>query len=185
MRKRISIFLLVGALFLISNTLYAYSFDVDGIVNTSAATSEPSINGTTLVSNILYSFTVVSSPPGSEMWFLGVQFDRDLFQSLSVYDFDPSSWYNFTINSTDDTLMLSFGVPTIGVGETLSFALNAVLFNSALDNPSLWSQSWLAMSTSGAVDSGSTAPVPEPASMLLFGSGLIAFAFGKRKFAKK
>jgi hypothetical protein len=184
MRKTVVSLLLLGSLFLSASTLFAYSFDINGVVNTSAAMYEPSIYGTTTVSKITYSFTVISSPPGVGMWFLGVEFDKDLFQSVSITDFIPSNWVNFTLNSTEDTYLLSFGAPSIGLEETLSFSLSAVLTDGAFDNPSLWSQSWMAMSTSGSSDFGTTAPVPEPASMLLFGSGLIAFAFGKRKFTK-
>jgi hypothetical protein len=50
---------------------------------------------------------------------------------------------------------------------------------------SLWGDFYFASSTLTATGYNNTAPVPEPASMLLFGTGLIVFGFTGRKLKKK
>ncbi len=192
MKRKSAIFLLVGSIFLVSNILYAFPFiEVEGYVNPSAATIQDINDGTSKVTGLMYSFTVNSSWLGAEMKLLSLEFENDVFKSLlSADNYIPSDWKDFSWTWNESTYLLSLGGSSIGVGETLSFTVDAIMFNNALSSPSLWQegkiwgQSWFALDTRGGGDGGSTAPVPEPAAMLLFGTGLALFGFIGRKFKK-
>jgi hypothetical protein len=125
-------------------------------------------DGTSKVSNLNYSFTVSDSWFGAEMYALSLEFEKGDFKTLSgVYNYDPSGWGRLaTLGTASSSYLLSFAFDpstTIGVRETLSFAVDAIMFNSAFSDPSVWRQSWLALDTKG----GETAALLHPVLSLL------------------
>lgn len=192
MRKKIAVLLLLGSVFLISPALHAFPFlEVEGFVNPYAATFTDLGNGTSKVTNLAYSFFVTSSALGAEMITLSLEFESDVFKSLtSAYNYNPSDWNDFSWTWNQSTYLLSVAGSPIAAGDTLSFLVDAIIYNAALYNPSLWQegqvwgQSWVAFDSRFGGDGGSTAPVPEPTAMLLFGTGLAAFGFIGRRFKK-
>jgi hypothetical protein len=120
--------------------------------------------------------------------------------SLHAYPYNESSitvssgWNNLVLlpDEAGDSSYLTLRAGTlIGLGQTLSFSLDAIIYNAALSDPSfwgegdVWGQSWFATDTKRGGDGGSTAPVPEPASMLLFGTGLLFSGLISRKYKKR
>jgi hypothetical protein len=172
--------------------LYAFPcIEVEGFVNPSAVTVTDRGDGTTYVANLIYSFTVTYSWFEAEMDALSLRFSNDVFKEITLVNYYlPSNWTHKTFVTNDNSYLLSLGGSTIGVGETLSFSLDTVMFSQALGNPSfwekgqLWVQSWTAGDTLGGGDGGTTAPVPEPTAMLLFGTGLVVSGFLGKKFKK-
>jgi hypothetical protein len=165
----------------------AYPFiEVEGYVNPDPFGSTVTDNGdgTSTFSQVDYRFTVVSADYGSEMDFLSLEFESDVFISPgTLYGIDPSNWLTMAVTSlSGSTYQLASAGTTIGAGESLLFSmLDVIIYNAALTDNSywqegqVWGQSWVAGDTHpfGVGDGGSTA-VPEPGSLMLLGAGLLA-----------
>ena len=188
--------LLLGIVFiLLSGTVFAFPYlEVEGFVDPFSANYTDLGGGLTQVDGLKYSFIVHYSLAGAEMSYLSLEFEDDVFNFISdPFSYEPSDWTNNLVNSDDSGYILSFAGTTIGIGEKLSFMVDAVIFTDALTNSLIWNeghvwaQSWSARDTLDGSDGGSTAaPVPEPATIFLLGIGLIGVAgFGRKKLIKK
>ncbi len=98
-----------------------------------------------------------------------------IFQ-LGLFDNDTSTTYNFSWDFADIGWTL-FGLADINSDGTLNVWIKREKGDFFVD--------WSTLTAYG--DNGdSSAPVPEPATMLLLGSGLVGLAgFGRKKFFKK
>ena len=193
--KKISALLFIAAMLTYSN-LFAYPFlEVEGFVNPfpSGVVISDNGNGTSTISRIDYWFTVTTADDGAKMNSLSLEFEGDVFASIgSIFGIDPNDWTTLTrISLSGNEYQINSAGTVLGAGEKLSFSmLNVIIYNEALTNSSLWQegqiwgQSWAARDTYGGGDGGSTAPVPEPATIFLLGSGLLGVGIFLRKKVK-
>ena len=112
-------------------------------------------------------FGTIQIPDGGEVasiWTLGGVYSYDFSLTEMTYTSDP------------ENLLELGGVLDILDDGTLNVAI-----------ASLWGDFYVASSTLSAYGDNGTAPVPEPATMLLLGTGLVGLAVGSRKkiFKKK
>ena len=186
--------LLFCSIFLLSGVATAFPFiEVEGYVNTHNAFYSDLGGGLIQFQELEYSFYVTDAADGAKMNYLSLEFEDDVFTSVSEpYNYDPNNWTPSWISSTNSLYLLSDAGSPLGVGEHLSFMVNVIVNEAALSDSSLWgegqiwAQSWLAGDILRGGDGGSTTPTPEPATMLLFGTGLIGItAFGRKKLFKK
>lgn len=191
-----SMLLSVLSIFLVAGSAMAYPFiAVEGYVDPNAATITDNLDGTSDFDGLEYMFTVTDSVLGAEMDFLSLEFEPDVFLSVDNVQFlQPTDWWSFTDSSSSSVYELAFAGTSIGLGESLTFAVDVTMYNDALADPSLWqegqvwAQSFLAGDSYCGGDGGSTStsPVNEPATMLLLGSGLVVIAaFSRNKFFKR
>lgn len=190
---KIPMLVVVMALLLVGNAMAFPWIEVEGFVDPFSATITDNQDGTSLVQGLNYRFTVTNDGnTGAEMNRLSLEFEDDVFFSVSnAYGYDPDDWSSTTADSGTSMYTVLFAGTTIGVGESLQFSVDVVMNNEALTDASLWDegqiwgQSWNAYDTMLGGDGGSTAPVPEPATMLLLGTGLAGIATVGRRKAKK
>ena len=119
---------------------------------------------------------------------ISLEFNSNTFQSFGAVlpGYTPPDWTFFPAS----TYEIGISGSTLGLGGQLQFSVkDVVVLNEALIDPDLWQedaiwgQSWLSTDTLGGGDGGSTALVPEPGTLILFGSGLVGLFYVRRKKA--
>ena len=197
-----SVLFLVLTLLLWSSKSEAISFSVSGTVFPDYST-QTSIGGGVSSIDVEYKFYVYDAAIGATMNTLKLEFEKDVFDSidLSSLSIDTSGWImdDFDPNLSGDIMYLTIApdqtlppifVDSIGLGDTLVFSLNVHIYDTVLSDDTIWDEGgeWeqafsgitkKAMSTD--TYGGSTAPVPEPTTLLLLGSGLLGFGIARKK----
>jgi len=172
-------------------SVYAYPYiEVEGFANpTSFGTVTDNLDGTTTFSDVQYRFNVVTADFGAMVNKLNLEFESDVFKSLGSLSFNnPLDWSSSTMTSSSGSVYeIASAGTTIGAGQKLVFTMaDVVVYNAALAGDALWQegqmwgQSWDAYDTNGGHDGGSTALVPEPGTILLFGAGLVGLYYVRR-----
>ncbi|HDL08712.1 MAG TPA: PEP-CTERM sorting domain-containing protein [Desulfobacteraceae bacterium] len=189
------------AIFFASGSVIAVPFSSTGIVNMNYNNSwdETSLTGTAL-----FQFYIDEDWPRVNR--VDLEFENDVFDlsHIASTDFTVLSPDGWTISLYSNTMGYEFSISMAGTSATSSndpieimfdyTLLGADRYNSASgdnwawDEGQAWSVSYTLLTNSFDVSSGSTAavPTPEPATILLFGCGLIGLAgFGRKKLMGK
>ncbi len=199
---KISILLLV-ALFLTSGNVLALGFSSSGYVN---ANLNNSWDSATSSGTAQFIFTIDEAWPSADR--IQIEFENDIFDTsqFSLSDFtviNPSDW-TMSLSTGSNGYVFSYssaGTPATQILNPILININYTLLDAAMysaaaeaGNPSGWAwdegQAWalsytMANTQTFDLSSGSTAaPVPEPASLLLLGTGLIGLAGYTRKRKK-
>jgi len=198
------------AVFLVAGSAMAVPFDSLGWVNPNF---NDTWDSDTLTGTAQYSFYITEPTAifatGHGVNKLSLAFENDIFDvsELTEGSFEviaPPNWgvevsslgNNVWSISTAGTLVTTLNDPLILQVEYTLLSVDRFSFGSGSDwawNESQgtgpWAQAYTLDTTDGdSIDGsgGSTAPIPEPATMLLLGSGLIGLAgVGRKKYLKK
>jgi len=178
----------VLAIFLVAPDLFA--FPVLGYVDPGFGSGYDL--GTTTTGTATYYFENMTTVPAGRAIKIQLAFEGDVFDlahTAPVIGSQTPGWAFLPTLSLGPFYEIETTVsPLLGIepGETLSFQVNYTLLDDALSLDSLWDeggywqQKWTAKHFLGkdfiVDDGGSTAPIPEPATMLLFGISLLSVA---------
>lgn len=207
--KRITTFLLILMFggFLVAGNVAALPFSSHGIVDPEYNVfNEDTLSGTALYSLFIDSTSVTVN-------YAEIEFEGDVFDlsSLSFEVINPDGWTTslYTDYDTYDGNQVRFSMSSAGtvatyLNDPIKIQVQYTLlgldrFNNATGVDWDWSEGLIpwaqSYSLSGhmtaddtilANSAGSTSPVPEPATMLLFGAGLVGLgAYGRKRFTKR
>ncbi len=189
--KKIAVFLVViFTVFAFAGltSVYAYPYlEVEGFVNPTSSTTIVNNGTTTTFSNVTYRFNVVTADMGAAMNALSLEFESDVFAGMGSILFDsPADWNVSSMTSSSGNVyeLMSAGTK-IGLGDKLMFTVSdLVVYNDALipgnNLGQTWGQSWFSGDDLGGNHGGWTTVVPEPGTLLLFGSGLVGLYYVRR-----
>lgn len=195
--KKLMRFLILSMLsvFLVAGSAMAYPWiEVSGLVDPGTAITD-NLDGTSTLLGVEYTFCVDAADDGAEMDYLSLEFENDVFMDVFNFTFvHPTNWMHSRLNSSGGSIYeIASAGDTLGEGGYLQFTVDVTMDNAALTDSSFWNegqvwgQSFTAGDTLGGAEGGSTAPVPEPSTILLMGTGLLGImGFGRKKrFNKK
>jgi len=175
---------IVLALFLIAPDLLAYP--ILGTVDPGFASGYSLSSSTS--GTATYSFKNLTGAPLINLTQISLQFEDDVFDNITVVSGSQPAGWNVSVSPFGPHYnMLNIQDPSnlgIAPGGTLSFEVKFALLDNALaldaagawDEGGYWEQQWWGSSNGQPIAGGSTAPIPEPATMLLFGISLLTVA---------
>ncbi len=194
MKKIMIVLMLLASFFVGTATVNATTIpmpiiEVEGYVNPFIGTKTDNLDGTTTFSQVNYFFDVIASNVGSGINYVKLEFENDVFFDIGTVDStSPNDWIESSYGFNGSIYEIFNAGTTVGVGERLIISMNDVIVHTEalLDSGlwqegQVWGQSWLAKNTMDGSDGGSTAPVPEPGTLMLLGSGLAGVGIYTRR----